>query len=227
MRSARAIAGAVLALALAGCSSEGPTDLGRVGLLAVEELRGTEAPPATAPDPTPEELARIRSALIAVSFPDGRRALVVPVAKNGPYLTYADAANRAVILRGGLLAGTRGQPFDLAGVRHGPDDPIANPKPLPDWPATLDREYQFTPRGRGRRSIVLTCQYPSGTRETVEIAGRRHAAMRVEERCVNARRRVSNTYWVAPETGEILKSEQWAGPELPMIGIEVIRPFRG
>lgn len=213
---------------LASCTSEGETDLVKIGRLAYNELAGVEKgeePPEK--QPTRAELDRIPFATIAVSFEEGPRSYVVPVANHGGYLTFYDERRRALILYGGAIAGTQGQPYDLLGVRHSLDDPVAYPRPLAEWPGEIDREYQFLKKDQKRFSITLRCTYRRVVREMIEIVERRYEVVRIEETCTNARRQVTNTYWVAPETGRIWRSVQWAGPQLPNFVIEIIRPFRG
>jgi len=212
--------------ALAACSSDGPTDLFRIGQATVG---GLFADPAPAPQPTltRAELDRIRSAVIAVSEPGGPRAFIVPLARNGPYLTYLDAARRGLVFRGNALVATQGQAFDLEAVRFADGDPIATPTPVADWPRRIDRVYEYQERDIGPFIIAMSCVFTPEGPEEIEILERRHEPVRVTERCYNRARSVENTYWVEPDTGFAWKSQQWAGPNLPPFVIEIIRPFRG
>jgi len=235
MRGRAVILAGWLAAALAGCSSDGPTDLARVGMAVADAVAPGDTP-APAPLPSRAALEAQPSSVIVVALGarDGAEAgaerahaALVPVVKNGPYLTYVDEEYRGVVLHGSALAGTRGQPFDLIGVRHGPDDPIAHPRGLAAWPSAIGREYQFLQRDLGPYSIVLRCDYTRVATEEIEILGRPFALARIEENCTNPKRRVTNIYWVEERTGMIWRSEQWAGPETGHVTIEVIRPYRG
>jgi len=217
--------GLVAAMLLGACTSEGPNDLGRVGRLALDSVIGAEPDPPQ-PLPTRAEINRTRPALIAINFPDQPPGLIAPVVKNGPYLTYADQSRRSLIIRGGALSGTRGQPFDLIAVRHSQDDPIAHPRPLWEWPTVVDREYQYTQRDQEPFSITLTCLYDRMGEEEIEIIERFYEVVRVRETCRNSTREVINTYWAVEETGFIWQSQQWAGPSIPPFVIRVVRPFR-
>lgn len=227
MRRLARLAALALAILAGACSSEGPTDLFRIGEATVAGVLGDDEPPALEREPTRAELERIRSAVIAVSRIDGPRAFVVPLARNGPFLTYLDANRRGLVFRGNALVATQGQAFDLEAVRFAPDDPIANPTPLLEWPERVDRVYEFHQRDIGPYIIALTCTFQRLGREEIEIVEREYALIRVIERCRNHRREVINTYWMEPDTGFAWKSRQWAGPDLPPFVIEIIRPFRG
>jgi hypothetical protein len=63
--------------------------------------------------------------------------------------------------------------------------------------------------------------------ERIEIVELTYDLMRVNEVCRNAEREIINTYWVDAQTGFIWKSEQWLGPRIGHVTIEIIRPYSG
>ncbi len=216
--------GALLALllALAGCSSEGPTGLGRIGLLAYESLAG-DAPPA--PAPTRADLEATGAAILAVSAEGAPPGYVAALADSGGFVTYQDAEGRALVLRGGGIARTHGFGRDLRAVRSERGDPVYHPRPLAAWPGQATREYQYRVRdGRGY-SIVLACRFEAGARRFVEILGRRHEVVEIAETCANPRRQVENRHWVDPETGRLWRTRQWIGPEEPALTLETVVPY--
>lgn len=215
-----------LVAALGACSSRGPTLFERIGGLAQTTIAGPEAA-APAAEITRAQLEEIPYATIAVSKAGGARVLLFPVADNGGYLNYRDPAGDAVVLRGGAVSRTQSLGDDLRGVRHDPDDPVAHRKPLSAWPGRVQREYQYAVRDLGRYSIALDCVFTPVARETIEIIERRYEVVRVDETCTNARRQIANTHWVAPESGFIWKSEQWLGPRLGHVTVEIVRPYGG
>lgn len=216
---------AALALGAGACSSEGPSIFQEIGAVAAGALARPEAaPPAPV---TRAELDQIPYATISVSANGGPRAYLVPLADNGGILDYRDAAGNAVRIQGAAVAGFDAVGNDLDAVRYAGDDPIASPRPLALWPAGVWREYQFAPRYAHPYTVALRCVFEPQDRETVEIAEIRYELRRVRETCVNARRTVTNTYWVEDETGFVWKSDQWLGPAVGRAEIEVIRPYAG
>ncbi|MDH3669181.1 MAG: YjbF family lipoprotein [Paracoccaceae bacterium] len=214
------------ALALAACSSSGSNDFQRIGALAKAQLAPAE-PQAPAPELTRAELDQIPWATIALSFGDGPRSYLVPLADNGGYLTYLDSAGHGLVMFGGAVTGTQAFGKDLEGVLRDPRDPIAHPVPLADWPGRIDRQYQFAVRDNGAYAVTLACVFDRVAAETVEIVELDFDLVRIAETCTNARRQVVNTYWVEAGTGFIWKSVQWLGPDLDQVTIEIIRPYGG
>ncbi|HSF96881.1 MAG TPA: YjbF family lipoprotein [Thermohalobaculum sp.] len=215
-----------LAAGLAACTSGRENTFARLGGLAKLSLTGPEeAPPA--PELTRAQLDQIPFATIALSFDGGPRSYLVPLADNGGYLTYLDSNARGLVMLGGAVTATKGLGNDLRAIRHHPDDPVAYPGPLADWPDWLYRDYQYTQRDGEEFSITMACVFERLARETIEIAEIEFDVVRVGETCTNAVRQVTNTYWVEEDTGFVWKSEQWLGPRLFQATVEIIRPYSG
>ncbi len=210
---------------LAGCASNGANVFQQIGGLAREMMQGrTGTPPR---ELTRAELDRIPYATIAISFAGGPRTYLVPLADNGGYLDYVDSAGRGVVMFGNAVARTLALGADLEGVRYDPRDPVAHPRPPAQWPARIWRSYQFRLRDGAGYAITMLCTHRKATRERIVIAEITFELARMVETCANARRQVTNTYWVEEDTGFAWKSEQWIGPDLAPITVEVMRPYGG
>lgn len=219
------------AAALAGCSSGSGTVYERLGpMLQQQLLSGTALDePEPAPEPRREmsraELNQIPYATISLRLGDNPRAFVVPLADNGGYLVYQDAARRGIVMRGGLITATHGFGYNLDSVAHRRDDPVVVPTPLPEWPGTVERSYSFTIRGQVPYQIAVVCAFDRSVREIIEIVELRFEVVRMVETCANPRRQFVNTYWADPESGFIWKSVQWVGPQLRPMTVEIVRPY--
>ena len=211
----------------AACSSGGDNQFQRLGDLTKAAVFGSGEPTTPQPELTRAELNQIPSATIALTVDEAPRAYLVPLADNGGYLNYLDAAGHGVIMFGGAVTGTQAFGKDLEAVRHDRRDPIAHPTPLADWPTQVYRDYQFMVRDGEDYSITLSCVFDRIVAETIEIVEIDFDLVRIAETCTNARRQVVNTYWVEEDTGFIWKSIQWLGPSLGQVTIEIIRPYSG
>jgi len=95
--------GLALAIAggLAGCTSTGDNTFRRLGALAKASYFGAEEPERP-PELTRAQLNEIPFATIALTFGDGPRTFLVPLADNGGYLNYLGSGGRGLVMLGGL-----------------------------------------------------------------------------------------------------------------------------
>lgn len=216
------VAGA-LAVLLGACSDKGETDIVKVGRIAFEAYFPDE--PVARTELTRAQIEQIPSAVLALSFEENPRVFIVPLARNGDYLTYMDSQRRGFVMHDGAVTGTLGIGFDLDAVKAAGNDPVFNQTPLADWPGQVDRSYQYQVRDGAGYVISLTCTYQKVARERIEIIEQFYDVVRIAETCTNRARQVTNLYWVDDETGFIWRSVQWVSPKQPQLTIEVVRPF--
>jgi hypothetical protein len=218
--------GLILAGTLSACSSAGDGNIQRLGSLTKLSLFGGGEVEQKV-ELTRAQLDEIPFATIALTFGEGQRTFLVPLADNGGYLNYLDSGGRGVVMLEGAVTGTQALGQDLEAVRHEADDPVANLTPVADWPGQVYRDYQFAERDGRDYSITLSCVFERVVTETIDIIELDFEVVRISEICTNARRQVINTYWADAETGFIWKSKQWLGPNLEPATVEIIRPYSG
>ena len=225
MTRCRLLSALAAALLVTGCGSSENTFVDKF----VPFASAVFAPPEPQPRKiiTRAELNEIPFATIAISRAGDTQqgAIMVPLAKNGPYLVYQDAARRGVAMEGGLITGTDRLAYNIKGVARQIDDPIAVMTPPTRWPDSVVRNYQFIAGSSKDYEITVTCTYQPVVREPVVIFEITFDLLRIEERCTNSAREFSNVYWAEPDTGFIWKSQQWIGPKQPPLIIEIVRPF--
>ncbi|MEM9045531.1 MAG: YjbF family lipoprotein [Pseudomonadota bacterium] len=215
---------AVAALvALTACTEQGDNDALRVSRLVFDQNFGDK--PAPREIPSRAQLNEIRSALLALEIGGRDPVFIVPIAQNGPYLTYMDPGRRGLVLHDAAISSTIAFGHDLKGIKTQDNDPIAHQTPLAEWPSVFDRVYQYRVRDGEDFIIALTCQFTDAEDEVIEIYELLFETVRVTETCVNSYRKVTNTYWVEADTGFIWRSDQWVSPKQPRMSIEIIRPF--
>lgn len=215
-------------LMLAGCGSDGAGPLGDLAGLVAASVRGAPDVPTEAALPPPGPIApgvldTSDQPMIALTLPEISRLIMTAAPDAGDYLNFQDQNRRGIRMLGGAVAGTYGFGVDLLAVRHGVDDPIARPTPLADWPAQVDRDYQYRLRDLDNYSITVACVFDVVVSETIEVI-EAHDTVRVAETCTNQARSFTNTYWVEPATGTIRRSAQWTGPTIRPVTVELLRP---
>jgi hypothetical protein len=218
------IAFAALA-ALAGCSSSGPdvvvsaiTDGWRAG------GAGEEADDL-ATSITRAQVERLGVAMIRTRTADASDAnLLVALRRNGPQILYVLRADRRLVLHGGLIQSTEGFGDNLEPIAVNPEDPVAFPRRLSDWPERIRRVYTVSRRGPGT-PVTVVCDFNKGTAGTIEIVGQRHEIVEVDETCTGPGIAFTNQHHVAPATGEFWASLQWTGPVQGALFYEVLEPL--
>ena len=230
----RALRGAMLAalaLAAAGCSNgggeDGPTPLGiawEAGKQIATDLGGKDAP---APGPADTDEAMAARALAANPAPlvlarigDGAGPQVLAeVGRNRTMRTYMNPAKQALILRDGLLSGTRGFGHDLMVAEPGALAGLIRSRQA----GSGQRVMRYLSGDGVERPLPLTCTTALGEAQGFAFAGRNWQARQVHESCSGHGVDFKNSYLVTAD-GQIPVSHQWIGPGLGHVTLQVIRP---
>ncbi|WP_370515264.1 YjbF family lipoprotein [Paracoccus sp. S-4012] len=219
------------ALGLAACGSQTGDDGGTLGGSLVQVARqaigsaggGGAGAPAEAPrsaeqmaatalqvNPGPLVLAGLESA--------GVTQVLALTGENGAMRTYMTPNMEGVILRRGLLIGTRGIGNDLSTAEIGTEGLIRSRS------AGSGNRIMRIYGGDGRElPLPMTCTVATGAGQSFSFAGTAWNATQVAETCRIAGAEVQNSYLVTAG-GEIPVSRQWAGPGLGYITLQTIRP---
>lgn len=207
---------ALLLAALAACGND-DRGVGALGELAqtagqaVAQRRAAAQAPAVPPK-SPEEAAaealRVNPGpLIQVGFESlGRTQVMAMTGQNGAMRTYMTPAEEALILRGGMLVGTRGLGNDLSVAEPGTDALIRA-----GASGTALRIMRYFSGDGLERPLQFACTVGAGPRPGVTV-----------ETCRGHGVTVQNSYLV--QNGQIAVSRQWIGPALGYVTIQTLRP---
>ena len=226
-RSAWALA--VLA-GLGACSSGGePDTVGRAASIAAgaaAELLGLGPEPAPRQALTRAQINAFPAALIGVQRVGDDRTYFGAYSVNNGRVVYYNPGGQSLTLHGAALASTHALGVDLAGYRSDPaEDPLVRPRPPQAWPEVLTRVYRFHDAFGDVYSRSFLCRPQVAGPERAEIAELTFDLVRIEELCRSTSDAFVNRYWVDGATGFVWRSEQWGGPEVGSLTIEVLRPF--
>lgn len=231
-----ALTAALLATAtlIAGCSggsrASDPSDsigITKVARQAISELGGIgrKADPAEAP-PNPDEIAARALAanpapLILVQV-EGLGAAPQPlamVAENRGMRTYMTPAQQAIIMRGGMLVGTKGLGNDLSVAELNASAGLIRARRA----GQATRTMRYISGDGVERPLPFTCTVSTGARQDFSFAGRGWSALQVVESCQGQGVSFQNNYLVSGD-GQIPVSRQYIGPVLGYVTIQTIRP---
>ncbi|MGP9805212.1 YjbF family lipoprotein [Paracoccus sp. NSM] len=210
----KALTALALLGALAACGNEGPGVVTRTAqaVLAERIARAQGTPEAPAParsdaDRAAEALRVNPGPLIQVGFESlGQTQIMAMVGQNGAMRTYMTPSEEAVILRGGMLVGTRGLGRDLSVAEPGTDALIRAGRA-----GQGTRIMRYLSGDGLERPLQFACAVTQGPQAGLMI-----------EACEGHGTRFQNTY--AVEGGQILVSRQWVGPGLGHVTIATLRP---
>lgn len=178
---------------------------------AVAARRANDGEPAKPPK-SPQEMAaealRVNpSPLIMVGFESLDRTQVMAMAgENGGMRTYMTPAEEALIMRSGMVTGTRGLGNDLSVAEPGTESLIRSGQ---SGTATRVMRY-FTGDGL-ERPVDFKCSVAPGPKPSVMI-----------ESCEGHGLSFQNNFMV--QGGAIPVSRQWLGPALGYVTVQTLRP---
>lgn len=207
---------ASLLAGLAGCGNDSE-NAGPFGALAqtagqiVAQRRAADQPaaPAKSPQDAAAEALRVNPGpLIQAGFESlGRTQVMAMTGQNGALRTYMTPAEEALILRGGMLVGTRGLGHDMSATEAGRSAALIRAGQSGQAQRTL-RYYAADGR---ERPLPFTCRIGPGPKAGVMV-----------ESCEGNGVSFQNNYMVSGSA--ITVSRQWGGPGLGYLTIQTLRP---
>ena len=200
---ARRLACITLPLLLAACGSSAWAPLGR-------SLAG-DGPVRAEPEP---EGPALRVTL------NGRPAYARLIQESGNRRLWRTGTGLVVATEGGRVMATSGAGEVLVATRFTDADPLADPKPLLTEQVFAHRAVDLMAANRApegmRFGVPVECQVTGAATEDPAI-------LLVEEQCrATGEGRFTNRFWVEAEGGAVVRSEQWIGPGVGLLGVEFL-----
>ncbi|MBW6506594.1 MAG: YjbF family lipoprotein [Rhodobacteraceae bacterium] len=220
-----------VALAVAGCGNSAErSDSGSLAVGMVRNLVGgisagrtAAAEPAAAP--TPDQIAAealdsfAGPLMLVVLESQGATTVMGLYGENGNMRTYALPSEQSIILRDGILAGTRGFGFDVMSA----DTDAVAALILARKEGVAAKVQRYLDADNVERPLPMECTVSRGEASEFEIAGKRYSGTQMVEVCSFQGQAVGSGYLVSA-AGAVLASRQWIGPELGYVTLQVLRP---
>lgn len=208
-----AVLAAVTALSACGNDRQGGGPLailGKAATQAVAERRNKDQPAAPAPDPSAmaAEALRVNSGpLIMVTLENaGTTQVLAMTGENNGMRTYMTKNEQSVILRNGLLVGTRGLGHDLSVAENQGSANLI----LSGRSAASKRVMRFYTGDGLERPVPMNCQVGPGPKAGVIV-----------ENCEGLGVSFQNNYIVSG--GQATVSRQWISPTLGYMTVQTLR----
>lgn len=148
----------------------------------------------------------------------GATQAMAMVGENRGTRTYMTPNEQALMMRGGLLVGTRGLGHDIASVEIGTESLIRARRN-----GQASRVMRYYSGDGVERPLPMNCTITTGAAKSFDFAGRSWSTRQVVESCQGAGAQIQNNYLVSAG-GQIPLSRQWIGPDLGYVTIQTIRP---
>ncbi len=209
---------------LIGCSGGTETASTQAGLFGevISARRDRRQEPAPLPTLTPELINSLTIAsLEVVSDERDQTAFLIPLARrdNRRLVVWQSGDKRQIILRDGVLVGTRGLGHDLTSADAAPA--VSAVRTRSDTGG--DREMYIRNDLNGVDRMVLACAVNVVGPETIEIVGSKRATTHLRETCENTSGSFTNDYWADRRDGTVWKSRQWAGPGIGYLKMRLLK----
>lgn len=213
-------------LALSACSggtetaSSQSSTLSEVFMAASNQRKANRNPPAL-PTLTRPLLDGLTVASLEVVAPKREQtAYLIPDAyRDGNVTVWRTGGNRQVVLRDGVLIGTKGLGNDLASADASP----ALAAVRSHGSSSGQRVMYIRNDVNGVDRMSLSCEVRNIGPETLEIVERSFPTVHLREDCSNETGQITNHYWVDSRDGTVWKSRQWGGPKVGYLDIRLLK----
>lgn len=218
-------------VALSGCSNNttGGASAFDVTRQAISQIasgirKDEDSAQATVADTPDAMAARALAAnpapLILVGLENaGTTQVLAMVGENRDMRSYQTPNAQSLILRGGILTGTRGLGNDLSAAEIDGTSALIRARQA----GTARRTMRYYTGDGIERPLPLSCTISTAESKSFAFAGRNWQATQVSEACQGSGAEITNSYLVTAD-GQIPVSRQWIGPELGYVTIQTIRP---
>ena len=176
----------------------------------VGDGKAEPAQPAKSPEQMAAEALRVNPGpLILVGLESqGRSQVMAMTGQNGDMRTFMTPSEQAVILRGGMLVGTKGLGHDLSVAEADASAALIRARRS----GQVSRTMRYLVGDGLERPLPMDCTISPGP----------NAGVMVEDCRAAGGVAIQNSY--LPQGGSIPVSRQWIGPDLGYITIQVLRP---
>lgn len=231
IQSALVVAGTTLGLV--ACSGGDEVGNGRgtylsgIGKTLVNEAKsiGQAKPAPVAPNPEAEArsaLALNKGPLIYVSMGGtGYSSVIGMTGENGAMRTYFTPTKQSIILRNGMVAGTRGFGFDVQSADTAQVERLIRARASGSATKTI----RILDGLEKERPIPLTCQVVNtGKAVSYAFAGTTWSGTLIAEHCEGQGGLKLDNSYVVSTGGSIVSSRQWVTPQLGYMTVQTVRP---
>lgn len=177
-----------------------------------------------------KQVAALPYAAIQLKWGQGPRVLSTLAFAEGDELKWVTQDKAMLVTQHGRLVRTVGFNYDLTYTANIEHDPLA--KLLSLWqqgsPEALrwGTEHDWQPGYYSGYQALSRFEHIG--KEQVEILGESITLVKFTEQVIYPKLDIQqeNSFWLSPDTGEVIKSQQFIGPGLPAVEITLLKPYK-
>ncbi|MEH2919981.1 YjbF family lipoprotein [Samsonia erythrinae] len=206
----------LLSMLLAGCS-QNMNSLGKTFKLAFIGQDDTYV--------TAKQVADTPYASAYLKVGKAPQAFVVLAFAEQNQLKWIGADKNMVSTRHGRLVKTQGFGEDITYVDNLEQDPLALGLLKPSTPMTWQSRVEWAQVFRGGYDIRSVFQ--ARGKETIKILDTSRELLRFDERVtvLGLNESYTNHYWLDPNDGQVVQSQQYMGPGMALVTFTVLKPY--
>ncbi len=206
----------LLSMVLTGCSQN------------VEQVRKTFKLAFFGQDDTYVTASKVANTPYASAYlkvGEAPQAFVVLAFVEGHRLTWLGADKNMIETRQGRLVKTQGFGEDIAYVDNLQQDPLALGLLKASTPMTWQSRVEWSQVFRG--GYETTSVFQARGKETITILDTPRELLRFDERVTipALKESYTNSYWLDPANGNVVKSQQYMGPDMAQVTFTVLKPY--
>ncbi len=219
---------AIVALSLTACGTDtSKTEGSTIAIGIAKELANRVAPGKKqkgAATPDPERLAASAKAsfsgpiIVAQMEKTGLLTALGEIGRNAGVRTYVTPSEQSIMLKQGLIVGTRGLGNDLMSADLGSAAAMVAGR----TGGQTRRVWRYLDGEGIERPLPMTCTISRGPAKSFSFAGNAYNTVQMDESCAGQGLQITNSYWVTG-SGTIALSHQWIGPALGHVTIQLVR----
>ena len=139
--------------------------------------------------------------------------------RDGNVTVWRTGGNSQLVLRDGVLIGTKGLGNDLASADASPALAAVRSR----GSSSGQRVMYIRNDVNGVDRMSLSCEVRNMGAETLEIVERSFPTVHLREDCSNETGQITNHYWVDRRDSTVWKSRQWGGPKVGYLDMRLLK----
>jgi hypothetical protein len=174
-----------------------------------------------------QQVAKIPYASAYLKIGDAPRAFVVLGFANADHLKWFTADRNMLVTRTGRVIKTLGFGNDLLFSDSALSDPLSDGKTLLKQNSSPTWQHREVWSGKYQSGYTLTSTFSNMGVDAVTVLDTPRKLVRIDEKVQIPALKTgyTNSFWLDPDSGDVVQSYQYLGPDLPLVQFTTLKPY--